>query len=362
MSGFDDYLNSLSESEIAEYSRVSDNFHAACEMEEDGPKQEAALEAVYRDAKALNSAMIMAGARWWQVVSLLQRGEFAEGFRLFVPAMEFVTERANEIPETMREPMETLVLMPLVAMTDDPNVPRATIEAYLDHLEVEVKAGRGGARANLALARAAWHAHTGERSRFDGWFDQWVTGGAGWWDPQKSTTVLLTSALLSAFDPADALEYLDRREATMVGSEASRRTVTINRAGWTTLCGQPEKAWQQYRQTLKDTDRSEFDDIVSDVDEFAVICASEAAPWDSTDDDTVSKARFLLDAVEKATESKVDAIEAAAALARHYRLRNDPATGQRWQSIAYERARLFDARNETDHWTTTLTTRWFQEG
>jgi len=359
MPSFYDQLDSMSEDKLAEYERVADSFTAAGRMKE-GPDQEAAMDAIYQDAKALDSVMLMAGARCYQVISLFSRDEYSQGLQYFVPTMDLVAERGDEIPDSIRAALETLVVAPLDAMMDDPAIPRTTIEAYLDQLAVASRA-RPAAATNHALARAIWYSHTGERPLFEDWFDRWVTSGSDWWRPNKTTSIIITSAMLAAFDPQEALDHLERRTPTMIGDADDRRVLLVNMACWTSVCGRSDRAWEQYRRILAETDRSDFAELVDRGSARALVRAAEAAPWDSTDD-TVSAARSLIEAAEDALATDTcDVIEDAAALARYHLLRGDAATSARWRTFAEERAGVYDARNGTDHWSTVLATRWFHD-
>ncbi|MFD0556163.1 hypothetical protein FB566_1397 [Stackebrandtia endophytica] len=359
MPSFYDQLDDMSEEKLAEYERVTDNFTAAGGMEE-GPEQDAALEAVYQDAKAIDLVMLMAGARCYQVISLFNRREYAQGLRHFVPTMDLVAERGDEIPDPLRTALETLVLAPLDAMVDNPDIPRTTIEAFLGQLETESRS-RPAAATNYAFARAFWHSHTGERSAFEDWFDRWATSASDWWSQNKTMTISITGALLDVFDPQEALAHLERRSPTMVGDPDDRRDVLVTLAGTRSMCGNPDQAWKEYRQLLMEMNESELPELVERARTRSLVCAAVAAPWDS-DDPAVSTALHLIESAERAQKlDTADAIEDTAALAEHHLRRGDTAAGTRWRSVAEERARAFDARNGNTFWSTRLATRWFHD-
>lgn len=354
----DDYFASLSEAQVFELERLYDQFQAAGRMD-DGPAKDRLLQTIDKAAQGLDSAELMAASRTLLIVAAFERNAYAEMFELFVPTMDLVADRGDEISEHIRVPLETLVVGVLGTLVDDPTVSRATIEDFLGQLEKEAKSGRASG-PNLALARAYWYSHTGERDAFDEWFDRWVTSGSTWWRPEMSRTINLTATMLGAFDPHEALDHLVRRVPTLVGDPEDHRKAAVSIAGWHAICGDPETAWQQCRGLLTDRDTPEVATLVDEVYGDLLLRACEAAPNTSDPREPDLAAIAAAVAAELDVDS-TDVVEGAAALARHHLRRGDDAEGRRWRDLATERAAAFDRRNGTTQQSSLLATRWFHD-
>ncbi|WP_406689427.1 hypothetical protein REH65_25505 [Saccharopolyspora sp. ID03-671] len=349
MNEFDEYLARLSEDEVAELERVNDNYLAAAAMEP-GPEQERILDALYADAARLDSALHMVSARMFQLFSVFERGAHAEGFRLFVPTMELLKQRRHEIPESTAEAMSAMVVQPLSAMLDDPAVPRATVEGFLNQLDHETRRSGHGA-PELAVARAYWHAHTGERDAAEDWMDRWLAEGSDWWAPEKTMTIGLMSAITGAFDAAEALRELDVRVPGMVGAPHRIMTIEVDRAGYLAVCGKTDDAWEALTAAI---DGQELDAVARRCAVWAMVRATDGAP--------IPGAREIVDVAEENLDlTTLDAIEDLAAVARFHLLRGDSAHGERRRAEARERARAYDARNGTGHHSALLERRWFAD-
>lgn len=354
MNAFDEYLARLSDDEIAELERVNDNYVAAAGMKP-GIEQEKILDALYTDAAKLDSALHMVSARMFQLFSVFQRGANAEGFRLFVPTMELLKQRRHEIPESAAESMSSMVLQPLSVMLDDPAVPRATVEAFLDQLEQETRRTGYGA-AELAVARAYWHAHTGERDAAEDWADRWLADGSDWWAPEKTMTIGLMSAILGTFDAGEALRELDVRVPGMVGAPHRVMTIRVDRAGYLALCGEADDAWQALTEAIGG---QELDAVGQRCAGWALVRATDGEPADLGDSPS---AREIVDVAEENIDTtSLDSVEDLAAVARFHLLRGDRAHGERRRAEARERARAYDTRNGTRHHSALLDHRWFAD-
>jgi hypothetical protein len=355
MNAFDEYLERLSDDEIAELERVNDNYIAAAAMEP-GIEQEKILDALYADAAKLDSALHMVLARMFQLFSVFQRGAHAEGFRLFVPTMELLKQRRHEIPENATESMSSMVFQPLSVLLDDPAVPRATVEGFLNQLEQETRSTGHGA-AELAVARAYWHAHTGERDAAEDWMDRWLADGSNWWAPEKTMTIGLMSAIIGTFDAGEALRELDLRVPGMVGAPHRVMNIRVDRAGYLAVCGKHDDAWQALTAAI---DGQELDAVAERCALWAVVRAADGAPENSGDDSPGAR-EIVAAAEENIDTTSLDAVEDVAAVARFHLLRGDRARGERRRAEAYERARAYDVRNGTGHHAALLDHRWFAD-
>lgn len=354
MNAFDEYIARFSEDEIAELERVNDNYVAAVAMEP-GIEQEKILDALYTDAAKLDSALHMVLARMFQLFSVFQRGAHAEGFRLFVPTMELLKQRRHEIPESATESMSSMVFQPLSVLLDDPAVPRTTVEGFLNQLEQEtLRTGHGA--AELAVARAYWHAHTGERDAAEDWTDRWLADGSHWWAPEKTMTIGLLSAIIGTFDAGEALRELDLRVPGMVGPPHRVMSIRVDRAGYLAVCGKHDDAWQALTAAI---DGQELDAVAERCALWAMVRAADGAPADLGGS---PNAREIVAAAEENIDTtSLDAVEDVAAVARFHLLRGDRTRGERRRAEAYERARAYDVRNGTGHHAALLDRRWFAE-
>jgi|GEM_PF-2649651 len=355
----DDYFASLTEEQVYALERLYEKFQAAHRLD-DGPEKERLLQAVDREAQGLDSAEVMAASRSMQVLSMLDRDAYAEAFAVFVPTMDLIAERGDEISDHIRIPLETLVVGVVGTMMDDPEVPRSTIESFLDQLEREARSGRA-AEANLALSRALWHAHTGEREVFEGWLDRWATSGSAWWRQDKSTSIMLTSTMLGSFDPLDALEHLLRRTPSLIGDEEDRRKAALSLAGWFTICGDPVAGWERCRAVLTDPTTPDLATLAEEAYLDLFVRSVEAAPDTSDDPRIPDPGAIAAAAAEELDQDSTDLVEGGAALARHHLRRGDAAEGRRWRALAEERAAAFDRRNGTGHQSSLLAARWFHD-
>lgn len=354
MNAFDEYLARLNDDEIAELERVNDNYLAAAAMEP-GIEQEKILDVLYAEAAQLDSALHMVSARMFQLFSVFQRGAHAEGFRLFVPTMELLKQRRHEIPESGAESMSSMVLQPLSAMLDDPAVPRATVEGFLNQLEQETRRTGHGA-AELAVARAFWHAHTGERDAAEDWTDRWLADGSNWWAPEKPMTIGLISAIIGTFDAGEALRELDLRVPGMVGAPHRVMTIRVDRAGYLAVCGEVDDAWQALTAAIGG---QELDAVARRCAGWALVRATDGEPADLGD--SPSAQEIVAAAEENIDTTASDAVEDLAAVARFHLLRGDRARGEQRRAEAYERARAYDVRNGTGHHAALLDRRWFAD-
>lgn len=354
-----EYAESVADEDVDEMVRINDNLIAAFEMDE-GPAQEQVLDAVYQDAERLDSVFHMAAARSAALVSMFQRGEYREGLRMFVQAQHLIGNRGDELPDGVLEALKVIVLQPLDSMATNPSFSRATIEGFLDQLESEVQAGKAG-RAEHALCRAYWHAHTGERDLFDPWFDRWLTGGSDWWASYKTNTIGMASEMLGGFDPAAALDYLERTTPTMQGKPERKVELLIDLAGWRALCGKPYEARDLLVQLFRDPDVPPIAELGDNVAAWALLRAADEIPLDSPVPDLPGARQIAEVAVERTQADEISYVHDTAALARFYHRRNAPAEVAKWRPLAEERARAYDARNGNNHHVIIQNTRWLNE-
>lgn len=361
MTTFEDYLAALSESDLAEYGRIVDRYLAATAVAP-GPERERLMDAVHDAARAIECVLLMAAARMQQMLSLRDRDAHAEMFALFAPTMALAAERGSEIPERQRAALESFPVAALQVLVDDPAVPRATVEEFLDDFARQTRSG-GPGYANLALARALWHAHTGERDTFEGWFDRWLTSGSTWWRADAYLSVGLTAMMLGCFDPADALDHLRRRTPTMTGSPDDHHVLGVDIAGWLAACGDPAGAWQQLRAVLAAPDACDLAPLAGRLELRHLLRAAETAPEERTPDGSPVPGRGAIVAVAAAALDPGSAavVEDSAALARHHVLRGDRDGARRWRERAEERAAAYDRRNGTGHHARLLGERWFHD-
>lgn len=355
----DDYLASLTEAQIHELELLYDRF-VSINREEDGPAKERMLQGIDVAAVALDCAELIAANRSMQVLSMLGRDAYAEAFQVFVPTMDLLADRGSEISDEIRTPLETMVVGVVGMLADDPQVPRATIEGFLEQLELQTRSGRAS-RANLALARAYWHSETGEREAFDDWFDRWVTSDSDWWRPEKYTVIRLTATMLGSFDPHEAVEHLERRIPAMVGKAWQHDELEVALAGGLALTGDTESAWRRLSAILADPGATDLATLAKEAFPAELVRATEAAPDVSPDPRIPDVATIAEQAAAEMDADSTDVVADAAALARHHVRRGNPAEGRRWRDLAEERAAAFDRRNGTDHCATQLATWWFHD-
>ncbi|WP_199044159.1 hypothetical protein [Glycomyces salinus] len=355
MNELETYLQGLNEEQIAEFERINDIYTATTGMEL-GEELERVLESIYADAEAIGSAFHMASIRVVQLISIFQRGARTEGFRRFGPTMKLLEERWHELPEEIAAPFAAVVLQPLDVMIDDPAVPREAIEGYLDQLQTASRrAGHGEPEA--ALARAYWHAHTGEREACEEWTDRWLTADAPWWPPEAPRTINLTGQLLGGFDPQAALDNFDRSLPAIAGRRPYVMSALVERAGYLALCGRTAEAWRELMAVLREDG---LDETVESCPAWAILRASDAAPLQS-EDDAVPGALEILKATEESVETDSwDAIENTAAVARFHLVRGDEGAAAAPADQARSLARAYDGRNGNEHHTELLQRRWLK--
>lgn len=356
MTTFDDYVAGLDEDDFAELERLNDAVSAAARMPP-GPDTERVLEALHADATAIDSALHMVYSRMVHVMSLFDRGATADAFRLFVPMMALFEERRHEIWDDFAETLATIVLKPLDVMIDDPEVPRGAIEAFLDQLESEVRrTGQGD--VNLAVARAYWFSHVGEREACEEWTDRWLTDGSEFWSHRKTTTIGLLGAVLAAFDEHEALEHLDLRTPDMIGRPYAVTSILVERAGLQAICGRPEDGWAGLAGVLEEEG---LEAVAASAPVASLVRAADHAPLDAASA-TVPGARAIVEAAtEHVGSGTIDAVADTAALARFHLLRGSGSTGLRLAGEARDLARAYDARNGTGQHAALLECRWFAD-
>ena len=213
----------------------------------------------------------------------------------------------------------------------------------------------GHGKAEAALARAYWHAHTGEREACEEWTDRWLTADALWWPPEASRTINLTACMLGGFDPQAALDHFDRSLPVIVGKRPYVMSTLVERAGFLAVLGRTAEAWGELAAVLREDG---LDETVESCPAWAILRASEAAPLQS-EDETVPGALEILESTEGAIEPESwSTVEDTAAVARFHLVRGDEDAAAGPADRARSLARAYDARNGSGHLTELLEHRW----
>lgn len=312
-----------------------------------GEAQDAAREAIHAD---LDDLAVYAHLSAFSLSIRARRFETA--LVEYSAALRLTDGETVGLDEDVRSIARGAASAAVPILVGDPDLPRESIESFLDAVEVahrRVGAPMGG----VLEARARWAAIRGDAAAFERLLDEVESErGRGRGTGVPGELPLRTLVELRAWlDPVDAIRLLEARRAAEPADERESLELATLHAWLLALLGDAQGALEEGRLVVA---ASESDELADE-------------PWTDLLLRAVEPDRELGREVLGFTVGDIDVDRPAdflrlAAVAR-FDLQDDPASprGVAGRGRAFAHAAAFDARNGTDMWSGVLRDRFFAD-